>query len=151
MQATQSVTQAAVAAVADQARLEAEMAQAALQAAMRRHLDMLDARAPMQYRCPISHEIMADPVIISDGQTFERASIDAWLRRNNTSPITNEPLASKTLTPNVALRSMIQDYMAQPMPPLPASGRGAAGEVGVAGGVGVAVVAGGRGVPPPPP
>ena len=38
----------------------------------RHHLEQLDQNAPAQYRCPISHEIMRDPVIIADGQTFER-------------------------------------------------------------------------------
>ena len=29
---------------------------------------------------PISFEMMADPVVASDGQTYERADIERWFR-----------------------------------------------------------------------
>ena len=34
-----------------------------------------------RFLCPISHEPMVDPVIASDGVTYERACIEAWLVR----------------------------------------------------------------------
>ena len=36
--------------------------------------------------CPISMEIMRDPVIAADGHTYERAEIEAWFANNRTSP-----------------------------------------------------------------
>jgi hypothetical protein len=38
---------------------------------------------------------MKDPVVTVDGFTFERKGISEWLKRNNTNPLTNKPLASK--------------------------------------------------------
>jgi hypothetical protein len=40
---------------------------------------------------------MRDPVVAADGFTYERSVIERWLRSNDTSPITNETLADKTL------------------------------------------------------
>ena len=77
-------------------------------------LEKLEASAPSEYRCPISHEIMTDPVVTSDGHTFERRCIEEWLEKgNNTSPITNLRLDNLYLLPNLALRSVIRDYMGE--------------------------------------
>ena len=40
--------------------------------------------APEFLVCPITQEVMEDPVITSDGHTFERSAIEAWLGKNNT-------------------------------------------------------------------
>ena len=53
--------------------------------------------------CPITNELMTDPVFTMDGQTYERAAIEAWLRNHDTSPATGKPLPSNkliALTPN---------------------------------------------------
>lgn len=49
-------------------------------------------------------------VALQDGHTYERAAITAWLAHHNTSPYTNEPLASKTLHPNHLARQMISNF-----------------------------------------
>lgn len=59
------------------------------------------------FLCPITREPMTDPVICCDGHTYERSAIEVWLRNNSRSPKTNQPLASKELIPNHALRSAI--------------------------------------------
>ena len=66
---------------------------------------------PGSFNCPILHDIMADPVSTCDGHTFERSAITVWLQNHNTSPITNEPLPDKRLTPNHALVSAINAYV----------------------------------------
>ena len=58
-------------------------------------------------RCPITMEIMRDPVICADGHSYERGAIEAWLKRHSTSPTTNAKLDHKRLVPNHALRSII--------------------------------------------
>ncbi len=35
-----------------------------------------------EFRCPISHQIMRDPVFTSDGETYEREEIERWLQKN---------------------------------------------------------------------
>ncbi|GJP56335.1 hypothetical protein CLOM_g15397 [Closterium sp. NIES-68] len=61
-----------------------------------------------QFMCPLSHERMTDPVVAADGFTYERSSIEEWLQTHDTSPSTHEPLPHKHLTPNHALRMLLQ-------------------------------------------
>lgn len=68
-----------------------------------------DKDIPNEFLCPISQELMQDPVSTSDGHTYERELIEAWLQTKSTSPITGLPLPSKDLIPNVSLRKLIQD------------------------------------------
>ncbi|KAL6546696.1 hypothetical protein OROMI_022417 [Orobanche minor] len=67
---------------------------------------------PVDFKCPISLEIMTDPVILSSGHTFDRASIQRWLDDGHrTCPVTKLPLPEPpTLIPNHALRSLISNY-----------------------------------------
>jgi hypothetical protein len=60
--------------------------------------------------CPITHELMVDPVIDPDGNSYERHAIEDWLRQNNTSPITRVPLNATDLRPNRALKTAIDEY-----------------------------------------
>ena len=68
------------------------------------------AAAPDEYICPITHEIMTDPVTTQDGFTYERAEITEWLRTKDTSPKTGATLESKTLYPSHSLRSAIHSF-----------------------------------------
>merc|ERR1719343_1263956 len=52
------------------------------------------------FTCPITQEIMVDPVIASDGHTYDRHAITEWLRTHDTSPTTNMRLPNKNLIPN---------------------------------------------------
>jgi hypothetical protein len=65
---------------------------------------------PDDYICPITAEIMTDPVSTLDGFTYEREAITEWLRTKDTSPVTGTTLESKTLIPNLSLRSMIRSF-----------------------------------------
>ncbi|CAN1150432.1 U-box domain-containing protein 13 [Linum perenne] len=66
---------------------------------------------PDDFRCPISLELMKDPVIVSTGQTYERACIEKWLEAGHaTCPKTQQSLSSNTLTPNYVLRSLIAQW-----------------------------------------
>ncbi|KAL2330254.1 hypothetical protein Fmac_017835 [Flemingia macrophylla] len=66
---------------------------------------------PHEFLCPITLEIMTDPVIIATGQTYERESIEKWFRANhNTCPKTRQPLEHQSLAPNCALKSLIEEW-----------------------------------------
>ncbi|XP_047313215.1 U-box domain-containing protein 13-like isoform X2 [Impatiens glandulifera] len=66
---------------------------------------------PNDFRCPISLELMRDPVIVSSGQTYERSCIEQWLDQGHgTCPKTQQTLASTVLTPNYVLRSLIEQW-----------------------------------------
>lgn len=73
---------------------------------------------PDDFKCPISLEIMSDPVILSSGHTFDRSSIQRWLDSGHRNcPITKLPLSdSPVLIPNHALRSLISNYTLVSLP-----------------------------------
>jgi len=61
--------------------------------------------------CPITQEIFREPVILSDGNTYEKEAILKWLVDHNTSPITREKLSSKVMVPNYMIQSLIREYI----------------------------------------
>ncbi|KAL6218850.1 hypothetical protein ACLB2K_012057 [Fragaria x ananassa] len=74
-------------------------------------LDLVGVQIPYHFRCPISLELMRDPVIISTGQTYDRHSIESWVATGNTTcPVTRTQLADFTLIPNHTLRRLIQEW-----------------------------------------
>ncbi|XP_050377009.1 U-box domain-containing protein 19-like [Argentina anserina] len=65
------------------------------------------------FRCPISLEVMLDPVIVSTGQTYDRSSIQKWLEGGNMlCPKTGEKLMKTDLVPNLILRKLIRNFCA---------------------------------------
>lgn len=69
---------------------------------------------PDDFLCPISLEIMRDPVIVATGQTYERAYIQRWIDCGNTTcPKTRQKLQNHTLTPNYVLRSLVTQWCAK--------------------------------------
>jgi hypothetical protein len=65
---------------------------------------------PEEFICPLTEEIMEDPVIMEDGHTYERFAIHKYLKENGTSPVTKEKIISMKLTPNHTIRKLIQNY-----------------------------------------
>lgn len=66
---------------------------------------------PDDFKCPISLELMIDPVIVATGQTYERACIQKWLDSGHkTCPKTQQQLSHLALTPNYVLRSLIAQW-----------------------------------------
>lgn len=72
---------------------------------------------PQEYICPITAEIMNDPVIGTDGHTYERAAITEWLTTRHTqSPMTRVPMTVGDLKPNFALRASIERWLSTHTP-----------------------------------
>eukprot|EP00270_Netrium_digitus_P021958 TRINITY_DN9660_c0_g2_i2.p1 TRINITY_DN9660_c0_g2~~TRINITY_DN9660_c0_g2_i2.p1 ORF type:complete len:684 (+),score=234.30 TRINITY_DN9660_c0_g2_i2:106-2052(+) len=74
------------------------------------------AEAPSSLFCPITQEIMVNPVLASDGHTYEQVAIQQWLEKSDRSPMTNMKLPSKDLVPNHAVRSMIREWQERQKP-----------------------------------
>ena len=73
--------------------------------------ELLCELAPADFKCPISLELMTDPVTLGDGMTYERASIERWLAAGNTtSPVTNEQLPSLAFVPCQFAKNMIRRW-----------------------------------------
>ena len=63
--------------------------------------------------CPISHELLFDPVMAEDGELYERNEIQKLITRegdNLRSPMTNVPMG-KTLLPVLRVRNTIQHFV----------------------------------------
>lgn len=66
---------------------------------------------PNYFICPISLEIMKDPVTTVSGITYDRQSIVQWLEKVPSCPVTKQPLPlDSDLTPNHMLRRLIQHW-----------------------------------------
>ena len=58
--------------------------------------------------CPISMEVMVDPVLACDGHTYDRENIEKYFRlRGPVSPMTNAELNTVRLVPSVTVRTLI--------------------------------------------
>eukprot|EP01087_Luapelamoeba_hula_P009768 TRINITY_DN2554_c0_g2_i1.p1 TRINITY_DN2554_c0_g2~~TRINITY_DN2554_c0_g2_i1.p1 ORF type:complete len:512 (+),score=119.30 TRINITY_DN2554_c0_g2_i1:160-1695(+) len=101
------------------------------------HSPLYQASPPKDFLCPITQDIMVDPVCAEDGYTYEREAIMQWVRSKGTSPITREMLVSTSphttsttstppstssphttatheigvLFPNRVLKRQIEDYL----------------------------------------
>ena len=61
--------------------------------------------------CPITHQVMNEPVLGSDGITYERDAIVRWLTDNNTSPLNpSQRMLVSDLSVNYAIRHLIEQY-----------------------------------------
>ncbi|KAG1659118.1 hypothetical protein FOA52_015911 [Chlamydomonas sp. UWO 241] len=76
---------------------------------------------PNDYCCPVSHDIMWDPVLLVEtGHTYNRHSLQTWFQRGNrTCPKTNRRLKSLLVATNWTLRSLIESWAAQHGIPMP--------------------------------
>ncbi|KAL4281868.1 hypothetical protein GQ457_03G010560 [Hibiscus cannabinus] len=71
----------------------------------------MELTVPREFRCPISLDLMKDPVTLSTGITYDRESIDKWIEAGNfTCPLTNQVLTCLEPIPNHAIRKNIQDW-----------------------------------------
>lgn len=66
---------------------------------------------PDSFICPISGEIMKDPVITPSGVSYDRANIEAWLKKKEIDPLTKKPLTVNDLVPNRGLKEAIEQFM----------------------------------------
>jgi hypothetical protein len=66
--------------------------------------------------------LMIDPVVASDGFTYERESIEQWMTSHDASPTTGQPLEHKMLIPNHLVRKQVVSWCEQnglPVPKVP--------------------------------
>ena len=60
--------------------------------------------------CPITRLIFYEPVILSDGKTYEKDYIVKWLKNNKTSPLTREIINSDIIS-NDIIKKIVDDYL----------------------------------------
>jgi len=73
--------------------------------------DPAEEEIPEDFICPVTQDIMTDPVIAQDGHTYERKNITEWVSKHGTSPITREQLSKDVIIPNRVLKTQIDQYL----------------------------------------
>ncbi|KAG2431713.1 hypothetical protein HXX76_009212 [Chlamydomonas incerta] len=81
--------------------------------------DLPDDMPPL-FLCPITQDVMEDPVVAADGFSYERAAIEQWIASSTAagraaprSPMTNLAFEHKSLIPNRVLKSQIVAWREQ--------------------------------------
>lgn len=76
---------------------------------------------PPRFICPISQDIMVDPVTIADGSIFDRASIETWFKTKKTNPLTNLPVEHVYLNkcPELEREIKASKFYKPPILPIP--------------------------------
>ena len=81
--------------------------------------DGSDHLIPQEFICPITGEIMEDPVSTIDGNSYERTAIERWFATSRiTSPLTGARLGTTVLSPNLTLRRAIVEFIDTKLPQL---------------------------------
>ncbi|XP_016182145.1 U-box domain-containing protein 25-like [Arachis ipaensis] len=72
----------------------------------------IEITIPHLFRCPISLDLLEDPVTLCTGQTYDRSSIEKWLSAGNlTCPVTMQKLHDPSIVPNHTLRHLIDQWL----------------------------------------
>ena len=69
------------------------------------------APPPKEFQCPITKDLMTDPVVLTDGFSYERKAIVEWMKRRSISPMTGAEVAD-SMVPNTVLRVLIGEWKA---------------------------------------
>lgn len=70
------------------------------------------ADIPAEFLCPITKQVMADPVMTADGTVFERVAIETWMASHVQNPLTGCPVGSKVVVAQSQLQRDIQRWIA---------------------------------------
>jgi Mg-chelatase subunit ChlD len=65
---------------------------------------------PSAFLCPITQDLMQNPYVDQEGNTYEYEAILNWLKKDNTSPLTRNLLSQDQLAPNRALKDSIDEW-----------------------------------------
>lgn len=78
---------------------------------MKQDQSLNPVQIPSDFCCPLSLELMTDPVIVASGQTYERAYIRKWIDLGLTiCPKTRQTLAHSNLIPNYTVKALIANW-----------------------------------------
>lgn len=67
---------------------------------------------PKSLCCPITFELMFDPVLLTaDNQTYDRTSIEEWLKKEKSSPLTGKSFNTYQLIPNYCVKQAIEEWV----------------------------------------
>jgi hypothetical protein len=114
-----TAAEAAQRAAESAAQLSAQQAQQALdqvaEATRREEQKYDEDNFPKGFKCPLSHQMMIDPVLFSNktGTSYDRHYAERHIQTSGVEvrdPLTRGPIHDHDLIPNRALRQAIEDY-----------------------------------------
>ena len=71
-----------------------------------------DFKAPKMFLCPVTQEVMVNPVILASGQVYDKASVEKWFYdyEKDTDPLTNATLSDKRMIPVYCIKAAIDEW-----------------------------------------
>lgn len=72
------------------------------------------ARIVDHHRCPITQQLLVDPVVAEDGHIYERKALEMWFMTKQSSPTTNKPMGPNML-PAHAARQTVSELIEEGM------------------------------------
>jgi len=69
-----------------------------------------DQQHPQSFVCPVTLELLHDPVTTPYGHTYERSALFEHLQHWQSDPLTKQPLTLEQVFPNFALRQALDEY-----------------------------------------
>lgn len=67
------------------------------------------------FTCPITQQLFDKPVLACDGHFYEKSAIKEWLRKHDTSPLTNLPMKKHLVTSHVFKNQLDNFYQNNPI------------------------------------
>ena len=68
---------------------------------------------PEEFICPLTLEVMTEPVMTRLGHNFELSALLQWLERHDACPLTRNPMTLKDIIVNRALQARIEFWRKQ--------------------------------------
>jgi hypothetical protein len=72
-----------------------------------------------EFYCPITNNLMEDPVMTKYGHTFEKSAIMEWLQNTPRCPLTNQALTPADIFPNRSLKALLDTHKDKLQPKRP--------------------------------
>ena len=72
-------------------------------------VDVIKVKIPDEFLCPISYGLMTNPVILSDGHTYDKSSLK--FIKSDISPINKCPVNIKKYVPNRLIKNLIDNFI----------------------------------------
>eukprot|EP00730_Choanoeca_flexa_P007483 TRINITY_DN12340_c1_g1_i1.p1 TRINITY_DN12340_c1_g1~~TRINITY_DN12340_c1_g1_i1.p1 ORF type:complete len:730 (+),score=153.13 TRINITY_DN12340_c1_g1_i1:94-2190(+) len=79
---------------------------------LQQQLQSQEREVPDRLLCPITMDLMVDPVLAEDGRVYDREAIATWLRQTGMSPMTRQPIGNE-LKPVMLIKNMVEDFHRQ--------------------------------------
>ncbi len=76
------------------------------------HVNLIElTNVPDELKCPLTNKVMEDPVVASDGQTYERKAIEDFFKTSIVSPVIHKEFKDFTLVSNKGVKRKYEDFI----------------------------------------